>query len=101
MRKGNTYQLNVILTDDFGDLLEIDQVSVVEFIFGPVRKLYPEDVEYQHESGTFIVSLTQEDTFKMDRSIPYQARVKFADGAVIATNIYYDSVFDSLSREVL
>ena len=43
MRQGNTYSLAIELQDDTGSVIDIDLVDRVEFVFGPVRKTYPED----------------------------------------------------------
>ena len=101
MRKGNTYELRVMLSDSDGASLDLQYVDQVEFIFGTIRKVYPDDVKAEPDSGDFLVLLSQEDTFELDRVVDYQARVKFVDGSVAATEIYRDVVRECLSKVVL
>ena len=101
MRQGNTYTLAIELQDDIGSVIDIDLVDKVEFVFGSVRKMYPEDVKFDRELGQFIVGLTQLDTFKLDRVVSCQARIKFKDESVTGTAITREVVYESISKEVL
>ena len=51
MRQGNTYSLAIELHDDTGSVIDIDLVDRVEFVFGPVRKTYPEDAKFDRDLG--------------------------------------------------
>ena len=101
MRQGNTYSLAIELQDEAGSAIDIDLVDRVEFVFGMVRKTYPEDVKFDRELGQFIVGLTQLDTFKLDHVVSCQARIKFKDESVTGTAITREAVYESISKEVL
>lgn len=105
LTQGSTYKLNVPLTNSDGTNIDIDIVDIVEFMFQDIRKLYGSDgdVTYDNIDKVFIISLSQEETFKLteERRISYQARIKYKDGEVKATPIQYGYVSESLSKEVL
>ena len=101
MRQGNTYSLAIELQDDVGSVIDIDLVDKVEFVFGPVRKTYPEDAQFDRDLGQFIVALTQQDTFMLDHVVSCQARIKFKDESVTGTGITREAVYESISKEVL
>ena len=96
LRRGNTYSLSFKLGN-----VEIDDVEKAEFTIGTIKKVYPTNVEY--EDGKFIVELSQQDTFSLKTVIPVpiQARVKFTDGHVSATDIKRYKVDVSLSEDIL
>ena len=111
-QEGNTYVLEIPLT--FGeDELDINEVSLVEFMFNDIRKIYGTyyegqteingDVTYDNNDKCFKVPLNQEETFSLniDNIIKYQARVKFNDASVLGTEIYTGFLQESLSKEVL
>ena len=99
MRQGNTYSLAIELQDETGSVIDIDLVDRVEFVFGSVRKTYPEDAKFDRDQ--FIVGLTQLDTFKLDHVVACQARIKFKDESVTGTAITREAVYESISKEVL
>ena len=102
--EGNTYVLEIPLTVNEEEL-DINDVSVVEFMFGNLRKVYGEegDVTYDTYEKCFKVPLSQEETFalKGKNIIDYQARVKFKDDSVSGTCIYKGYVQETISKEVL
>lgn len=106
-QKGNNYELEIPLTLD-NDELDINNVELVEFMFNDIRKIYGEyeenktgDVTYDTTKKCFIVPLTQQETFSLNNMIEYQARVKFTDDKVMATDIYRGYIKESISKEVL
>lgn len=103
-QEGNTYILEIPLTLD-GDDININDISKVEFMFNDIRKTYgeDEDVTYDTNEKCFKVPLSQEETFSLqgNKSIQYQARVKFTDDSVMGTCIYSGYIQESLSKEVL
>lgn len=105
LRRGNTYNLKVKLTEEDGSPIDFGLVELVEFTFGSVKKTYDgqnREVEYDTTDSTFVVKFTQEDTFTFKSAeIEYQARVKYVAGAVRATKIGVVDVLAVLSREVL
>lgn len=87
-----------------GAELPVEETERVEFMTGPVRKTYPEEVAYDAQSGYFRVRLTQEDTFSLpeDTDVRFDVRVKFRSGSVIGTQkITVAVVGDTLSDQVL
>lgn len=103
-QKGNTYILQIPLTKN-GEDIDINDVSIVEFMFENIRKTYGDegDVTYNSEDKCFEVPLSQEETFSLTENsvIKYQARVKFTDNSVSGTCVYNGFVQESLSKEVL
>lgn len=99
-RQGDTYELEAALENTDGTALEISDISKVEFVIGPVRKVYPGDATY--ETDKFIIPLTQAETFQLaDKGVPRQVRVLFTNGSVVGSDIIWDAVDISLSKEVL
>lgn len=111
-QEGNTYILQVPLTIN-GDELDIQDVSLVEFMFENIRKIYGTytenniqktgDVTYDTDEKCFLVPLSQQETFSLTEKqiINYQARVKFNDNSVNGTCVYRGYVAESISKEVL
>ena len=111
-QEGNTYILQVPLTVN-GEDIDIDEVSLVEFMFNDIRKIYGSyekgqetitgDVTYNAEEKCFEVPLSQQETFTLRENdiIRYQARVKFTDNSVNGTCIYSGYIAESISKEVL
>ncbi|MBQ6232817.1 MAG: hypothetical protein IJQ41_06345 [Firmicutes bacterium] len=52
-------------------------------------------------SGEYVMPLTQQETFALGGVLPFEARVKFADQAVVGTTLGVVRVDESMSREVL
>ena len=111
-QEGDTYVLQIPLTEN-GEDININNVSLVEFMFDNIRKIYGTyikgqqtitgDVTYNSEEKCFEVPLSQEETFllKENNIIKYQARVKFTDNSVKSTCVYNGYVSESISKEVL
>lgn len=111
-QEGNTYILQIPLTVN-GEDIDITEVSVVEFMFENIRKMYGTytenddqitgDVTYNNEEKCFEVPLSQEETFSLTENgiIKYQARVKFTDNSVSGTCVYNGYVAESISKKVL
>lgn len=104
--EGNTYNLEIPLTKD-GEAIDINEVSIVEFMFDDIRKYYGTidglEGTVTYDGEKFIVPLSQQDTFQLngEDTIKYQARVKFTDDQVQSTKIYTGYITDSISKEVL
>ena len=103
LKQGDAYGIPVAITLD-GAPLDIDETDAVEICIGTLRKLYPEEVSYDAESGEFSFPVTQEETFAMKEggTVPVDVRVKLISGEVIgARGVQYMPVFDAISGEVL
>lgn len=106
--EGNTYKLEIPLTKN-GEDIDINEVSIVEFMFNDLRKYYGTidgvtgDVTYDNNEKQFIVPLSQEETFNLkgNSHIKYQARVKFTNDEVQNTRIYTGYITEAISQEVL
>lgn len=98
--KGNTYKLPIKLKIR-EQLIYADDVKAVEFSFGNIIKKYPDNVTFEGE--TFIVPLTQDDTFSLDETsnTNYQARVFFNDESVKCTDQLKIDIRPSISKVVL
>lgn len=97
--QGNTYNIPIKLKIN-GEVISETDIKTVEFTFGKIRKVYPDEVQFK--DGCFIVPLTQEDTFSLSEGADkYQTRVMFNDKNVKCTGTGSMTVRASLSREVL
>ena len=87
-----------------GEPLDLTKIEQIEFVVGPLRKVYPGEVTTD-EDGTFLFTLTQEETFAFKTSmLSGQVRVKFTGATkpeVIGLPSGFIRVLDSMSREVL
>ena len=86
-----------------GEPLDLTKIEQIEFVVGPLRKVYPGEVTTDTD-GSFLFPLTQEETFQFkSASQAVQIRVKFtgAEPVVIGTSIEGIRVSDSISKVVL
>lgn len=100
LAQGDTYELPVVLKRS-GELVTPESVASIEFIFGTLRKRYPDEVLYDAESGAYIVVLSQEETFAFCSELSYYALVEGMDGTVEPSCTRTVNVEQSLSKEVL
>lgn len=103
LRKGDGYSLSILIRID-GAILGTSGVSLIEFMFDDIRKVYggssTDGITF--DTDHFIIPFTQEETFSLDtKTIQYQARVKFTTGEVKGTTIKTINIYESLSKEVL
>lgn len=87
LRYGDVYEQDVYIRDIKG-LLDMGAVTSVEFTFGTVRKLYPQDVSYSVETGLFTVPFSYDEAKKIEEDAKWQARVVFFNGDVKGTYCY-------------
>ncbi len=103
LKQGDRFALPVKIAVN-GGALPVEEVEAVEFRLGEVRKVYPEDVTYDAETGCFQMPLLQEDTFSLpaDDAVQFDVRVKFRGGAVIGTQkVTMIVTVDALSERVI
>jgi hypothetical protein len=101
IKQGDAYSFPVAVGLN-GETVSKDDVSVVEFYIGGVRKVYPIDVTFSDEDKCFYVPLTQEETFgfEANSAVAVDMRIKFKGGDVIgAKNMEYITVYDAVSEE--
>lgn len=99
--QGNTYKLPVKI-DEITNRT-IDNIDRGQFIFDNIVKYYGDDgdVIWDAEKECFIVPLTQEDTFSLDRNVSWQVRIKYENGDVDGTKPKIENVYNSITEEVL
>ncbi|MGE4485343.1 MAG: hypothetical protein AB7C97_09580 [Oscillospiraceae bacterium] len=102
IKQGDAYSLPVTVTLD-GTALDISDVSIVEFMFGSTRKLYPDTVTYNAADGKFYLPITQEETLALSTgNIKLDIRVKFVNGSVQGIKRpMFATIVDAVSEEVL
>lgn len=98
--QGDAFTMPVILRDRNG-LLDVAAVARVEFMFGDLRKVYPDGVSYDGDRGVFLIPFSQEETFALRGAPRCQARVQLLNGSVHGTAPCRARVEESISKEVL
>ena len=96
--QGNTYNLPLKLTMKGAAIVDTD-VKTVEFSLGELVKTYPEQATFDGEK--FILPLTQEETFALQKDTSFQIRVHFVDDSVKCTGQRAVKVMPSISKAVL
>ena len=80
----------------------LEDVELIEFVIGSLRKIYPGDVLYDTENALFLFPLTQEETSRLAGPMMGQARIKFQNAqGVIGTEFCADDFRNSMVRTVL
>ena len=104
IKQGDQYSvpIRVLLN---GEPVNVDDVAEVEFTFGDgLRKMFPQDVQYNSADNCFYVPLTQTETFAFpaNGSVTLDIRVKFVGGNVIGIQrMESAAVADATSEVVL
>lgn len=100
--QGDQYAIPIIGTQN-GKPLDMDTVDEIEFVVGKLRKLYPGEVVLDEE-GRFLLPLTQQETFAVQRSSQHvQIRVKFKGDPPVVVGVDVGDIYvtDSISKVVL
>ena len=104
IKQGDAYSVPVLIRLN-GEPVDIDEVAEVEFTFGNgLRKLFPQEVQYNSADNCFYLPLTQDETFEFpaNGSVTLDTRVKFVGGNVIgAQRMDSAAVADATSEVVL
>ena len=104
IKQGDGYSVPILLRLN-GKPVDIDEVAEVEFTFGDgLRKLFPQDVQYNTADSCFYLPLTQAETFAFpaNGSVSLDIRVKFVGGDVIGVQRMESfAVADASSEAVL
>ena len=103
IKQGDAYLMPLNITVNGGQL-PASEVEAVEVRLGDVRKLYPEEITYDVDTGFFMVPLYQADTFTLpeDDAVQLDVRVKFKGGSVAGTQKVTMIVsVNALSEEVI
>lgn len=99
-KRGNTYSLKVKFLVNNQEL-DYDTVDKIEFIFGEVKKEIDNSNISLNDDNQLLLYLTQEETFKMNDTIDYQARIKYKNGDVISTDINTANIKDCLFDRII
>lgn len=101
--QGNTYLLPVQVLDCDGAVIHVDQVVKGEFTFGNITKIYGDggDVTWNEELQSFIVPLTESETFGLNGTVKYQGRVLLKDGSVSGSVPASEYIYDSIGKTIL
>lgn len=104
IKQGDQYSLPVALLLN-GEAIDINEIAEVEFTFqNGLRKVFPQEVQYNSVDNCFYIPLTQDETFEFpaNGSVTLDTRVRFVGGDVIGT-LRMDSlaVSDATSEVVL
>ena len=102
MMQGDQYGLPIELLKDNGSPLTESDVDDVEIYIGSIRKtLKSKTVIFDETDQTFVVKLTQNDTFLLNRSIIIQVRILFKNGDVIGIDLGTYNIENAISKVVL
>lgn len=104
IKQGDAYAIPVSVSMDGERLVESDlgMVDSVEFMISEnIRKVYPDDVQFDNTNNVFLVPVTQTETFALEDgdTIQVDVRVEFNGGDVIGTKTMKKiKVLDALSE---
>lgn len=104
IKQGDQYSVPILVRLN-GEPVNVDDIAEVEFTFGDgVRKLWPQDVQYNSADNCFYLPLTQAETFAFPAggSVALDIRVKFVGGNVMGVQRQESfAVADAVSEVVL
>lgn len=104
MKQGNQFYLEIQIEDTDGANLDIKGVDKVQFVIKDLVKLYDgsnKEVSYDEYKKCFKIWLTEDETFKFDKTIKIDVRVlyrkddegkKIIDGGYIVSSYWYDAL---------
>lgn len=104
MKQGNQFYLEFQITDSNDDKLDINSIKKVQFTLENLVKYYDSskennDIEYDEETKSFKVWLTEDETFKLSQLCNVEARVLFKNGVIEGTVIAHVYLEELLSSE--
>lgn len=101
MMQGDQYRLPIEVKTTEGNA-KPSTFDDLEIFVGSVRKtLGKGEVSYNDENETFLVPLTQQETFRLRGDVEVQLRCKFPDGDVVGISAGIVNFEKSTSRVVL
>lgn len=104
MKKGNQFYLEVQITDENNDLLDILSVKKVQFNINDLTKEYDginQEVKYDEKNHSFKVYLTESETFNFKDNTKMDARILFKNNTIMGTYIESKYFYESLKEELL
>lgn len=104
MKQGNQFYLKFRCKDKDGTVLTPELVDKVQFNIGNLTKEYSDDssdVVYIPSDQTFLVWLSEDETFDFDNFTNFDVRAYFKNNVILGSVISQMFFFDSLRREKL
>lgn len=101
--QGNTYSLPIKISNPDGTSINVEDIDKAQFVIGKVEKFYGEGgvVTYDEGSQSFLIPLTEEETFGFGSSVKWQVRILFKNGKVDGTAPIAENVKESITRTIL
>ena len=99
--QGSSYELPIKVADCSGNAINSEMVERASFTIGGITKEYGGDngeVWFNEDSQSWIVPLTEEETFKFTKSVDWQARFLFKSGKTDGTIPKNEYVYDSINK---
>lgn len=99
--QGSSYELPIKITDCSGNVVDDSVVKEASFSIGEIVKSFGKedsDVRFDYEMQSWIVPLSEDDTFKLRESVEWQARFLFSDGKVDGTIPQNEYIYDSINK---
>lgn len=103
-KQGNQFYLGLQIEDSLGEFINIKAIDKIQFTIDNLEKIYDgtsEDVTYDEDRKCFKIWLTEDETFKFDKTIKIDVRVlykkddegkKIIDGGYIISSYWYDTL---------
>lgn len=99
--QGSSYELPIVVKDCNGEAITDEMVKKASFTIGEVTKEYDGkngEVWFDIETQSWILPLTEEETFKFTKSVDWQARFLFNSGKTDGTIPKNEYVYDSINK---
>ncbi len=103
VKQGDQYSVPILIRLN-GEPVDESEIAEVEFTLGNgVRKMFPQEVQYNSADGCFYLPLTQAETFDFpaNGSVTLDIRVKFVGGNVMGVQRMESIAVADASSEVI
>lgn len=101
--QGSSYKLPIVIEDVNGEAIDESLIERAVFTFGEIKKEFGDggEVYYDWDLGAWIMPLSEEETFALQRSVMWQARFLFKSGKVDGTVPKEEYVYESINHDIL
>lgn len=101
--QGNTYRLPIQIKDGSGNIITPSMITKGQFVIGDYEKFYGDGGEVQFDRATqsFMVQLSEQETFDLRGKVMWQVRFVFLDGTVDGTPVQYEEVSRSITNTLI
>ena len=98
--QGSGYELPIMITDSEGRVITDADVVAGSFTFGELEKEYGEggEVYFDSDKEMWILPLSEEETFAMNKTVEWQARFLMANGKPDGTIPKSENVYESINK---